>query len=132
MRRRRAQVVTSRVPLALERKYRAMNLRLVGLLRKQIELQLVPAYEVAYREHFGTLRSDGWTDYLEAAVQGIRMSIQEPLFKGQRTILELSEQIASWSEIPWKRLAEAQTSVDIFKRESWLRPMLKSWSDENS
>ena len=132
MRRRRAQVVTSRVPLALERKYRAMNLRLVDLLRKQIDLQLVPAYDAAYREHFGTLHGDSWGDYLEAAVQGIRMSVQEPLFRGRRMLVELSEQVATWSEIPWKRLAEAQTSVDIFKRESWLKPMLKSWSDENS
>ena len=125
-------VVTSRFPSALERKYRALLLRLVASLRSGINTYMVEAYKQASADQSSAVRADGWSDYIEAASQSIHMNAEDLLFAGRRAVVALAEEVATWAKKPWKNLAEAQIGVDIFKSDRWLGPMLESWAQENA
>lgn len=128
----KVKLVTARFPSALERRYRAYLLELVNVLRVNIAKTMMPAFVLASAEQRAAVRSDAWPDYFEAAVQSIRLSARDVLFKGRRMVVDLAEQTAGFAKKPWQNLAEAQTGVDIFKGESWLRNLTESWSQENA
>lgn len=136
-RRRRAKTITAVYPAAAERTYRVYLLALVDDVRREIAKQLVPVYQLAQKEQAESVRGDSWhwdawPEYIEAAVNAIRLSVQDRLMAGRRMIVTLGEQVGAFAKRPWQRLAEHQVGVDIFKREGWLRPLLDSWSEANS
>lgn len=127
----RRQLVVSRFPSALERQYRVYLLSLVAFLRVRINASLLPVYRRASEEQAEVVRADAWADYIESAIQGIRLSAEDILYRGRRMVVQLAEQTATFAKRPWQHVAEAQTGVNIFQQEKWLSPLLESWAKEN-
>lgn len=118
-------------PSAYEREYRAVLRRLVDEVRTQLLSDLLPVYDTSIQEFVWSVRQDSWMDALTTAIHTIRLRLQDPIDKASRVPLSLGERIAAFAKKPWQKIAEAQVSVNIFRPDSWLGPMLQSWAEEN-
>lgn len=132
MRRRPAKGLAVSYPASFERRYRAYNSLLVEDTRLAINREVVPAYVRALEEHLSTVRADAWSDWIEGAINSIKLSLTDRLFQGRRMVVALAEDISDFAKKPWQRLAERQIGVNVFKHETWLGPLLESWSTENA
>lgn len=129
-------------PAAIERHYAAQLVAFVRALRKIMAAEMQRTYAEALAERNLLVKVDSrgeelrqdawWSDLIASAVSAISLRDRTPMTVAQRLVRRVSEQVSRFSQNDWRRLAEAQASVNLFKSEPWLNPMLEDWSRSNA
>lgn len=115
-----------RYPVRFERLYAKLLQSNVSKWRSEVRESIFPYLESWFAEA-GTHR-DAWPEEAKDVIDGLHLGFEPNI---QNLTIDFSNQTASWHDKAWRASMKNIVSVDIFKAEPWLNPLLTSWAIEN-
>lgn len=121
-------------PIHQEHVYERALLDVVEEVGRLSAAIMLPAFRQAAEEFAAEMaprarRDRSWPSTITAAVAHLRLKAADTWKAGLRTARTIGEEMREVGSIEFSR---ALTGVQALRRETWLRPLMQSWVEENS